>query len=75
MLPLTFSQRGLHDIDDQLVFKSSPQFIFHDSRGFESGSLKETKTVNSFIKKRAESMDLRSQLHAIWCGINHMIFR
>ena len=74
-LPLTFSQRGLHDINNQLVFKSNPQFIFHDSRGFESGSLREAETVNSFITERAKSTDLPSQLHAIWCGINHMIFR
>ena len=38
-------------------------------------ALSETETVNSFIKKWAKSMDLPSQLHAIWCGINHMVFR
>ncbi|KAJ7871624.1 GTP-binding protein [Mycena olivaceomarginata] len=35
--------RGLNDIENQLIFKSNPQFIFHDSRGFESGSIDETK--------------------------------
>ena len=72
---LLFSQRGLHDINNQLVFKSNPQFIFHDSRGFESGSLSENETVDTFITERVESTDLPSQLHAIWCGINDMIFR
>ena len=61
-------QRGIHDISNQLIFKSSPQFIFHDSRGFESGSLNEIKTVKSFIAKRARSQELPEQLHAIWCG-------
>ena len=73
--PAYFSQRGLHDINNQLIFKSNPQFIFHDSRGFESGSLSEIETVNTFITKRAESTDLPSQLHTIWCGINHINFR
>lgn len=72
-LPLTFLQRGLHDINNQLIFKSNPQFVFHDSRGFESGSLDEIETVNSFITERAESTDLASQLHAIWCGVDHII--
>ncbi|KAJ7291882.1 hypothetical protein C8J57DRAFT_221123 [Mycena rebaudengoi] len=58
--------RGLHDIDNQLIFKSNPQYIFHDSRGFESGSLEETNKVKAFIAKRAHSNKLSEQLHAIW---------
>ncbi|KAJ7110559.1 hypothetical protein C8R44DRAFT_634111 [Mycena epipterygia] len=58
--------RGLHDIENQLVFKSNPQFIFHDSRGFESGSIEETEKVKTFIAKRAASNTLARQLHAIW---------
>ncbi|KAF8139415.1 hypothetical protein K438DRAFT_1637665 [Mycena galopus ATCC 62051] len=59
-------QRGEHDIDNQLIFKSNPQFIFHDSRGFESGSVNETEKVKAFIEKRAATRDLSEQLHAIW---------
>ena len=33
-----FSQCGLHNIDNQLIFKSNLQLIFHDSCGFKSGS-------------------------------------
>ncbi|KAJ7889037.1 GTP-binding protein [Mycena leptocephala] len=58
--------RGLHDIENQLIFKSNRQFIFHDSRGFESGSLSEMESVKSFINKRAKRTELREQLHAIW---------
>ncbi|KAJ6526136.1 hypothetical protein DFH09DRAFT_1046275 [Mycena vulgaris] len=58
--------RGLHDIDNQLIFKSNPQYIFHDSRGFESGSLEETNKVKSFIAQRAGRNTLAGQLHAIW---------
>ncbi|KAJ7936245.1 hypothetical protein B0H13DRAFT_388538 [Mycena leptocephala] len=58
--------RGLHDINNQLIFKSNPGYIFHDSRGFESGSLEETNKVKSFIAMRAGIGALSEQLHAIW---------
>ncbi|KAK7026320.1 GTP-binding protein [Favolaschia claudopus] len=58
--------RGLHDIENQLIFKSNPQFIFHDSRGFESGSALEILRVKLFITRRAEEPTLAEQLHAIW---------
>ncbi|KAF7328476.1 GTP-binding protein [Mycena venus] len=58
--------RGLHDIENQLIFKNNPQFIFHDSRGFESGSIDETKKVKDFIATRARSNTLSEHLHAIW---------
>ncbi|KAJ7787444.1 hypothetical protein B0H14DRAFT_281427 [Mycena olivaceomarginata] len=58
--------RGEHDINNQLIFKSNPQFIFHDSRGFESGSPNEVVQVTDFIAKRAGSNTLSGQLHAIW---------
>jgi hypothetical protein len=56
----------LHDIENQLIFKSNPQFIFHDTRGFESGSVAETEKVKAFIAERAGSTNLSNQLHAIW---------
>ncbi|KAF7981451.1 hypothetical protein HWV62_33469 [Athelia sp. TMB] len=59
-------ERGYHDIDCELRFKSSPQFVFHDSEGFESGSVTESVTVNEFLKKRAKADNLGGQLHAIW---------
>ncbi|KAI0256725.1 hypothetical protein BJV78DRAFT_1116809 [Lactifluus subvellereus] len=58
--------RGIHNIKNELIFRSNPQFIFHDSRGFESGSLDEIETVKSFIAERAQSRELPKQLHAIW---------
>ncbi|KAJ7214896.1 hypothetical protein GGX14DRAFT_359731 [Mycena pura] len=58
--------RGLHDIDNQLIFKSNPQFIFHDSRGFESASVEEIENVKDFIAQRASSRHLSDQLHTIW---------
>ncbi|KAJ7508206.1 hypothetical protein B0H11DRAFT_67518 [Mycena galericulata] len=60
------NERGLHDIDNELIFTSNPQYIFHDSRGFESGSLDDVDKVKSFITERANSNSLSEQLHAIW---------
>ncbi|KAF8212955.1 hypothetical protein K438DRAFT_1805318 [Mycena galopus ATCC 62051] len=60
------AQRGEHDIENQLIFKSNRQFIFHDSRGFESGSANEIQTVKDSIAARAASGQLSDQLHAIW---------
>ncbi|KAJ7710260.1 hypothetical protein B0H14DRAFT_3524852 [Mycena olivaceomarginata] len=46
--------------------RATPNFIFHDSRGFESGSVKETEKVKTFIAERAASTHLSQQLHMIW---------
>ena len=63
---LTSSQRGSHNIENELVFRSNPGFIFHDSRGFEAGGVAEMHLVKEFIAKRLNMTDLSSQLHVIW---------
>ncbi|KZP26032.1 hypothetical protein FIBSPDRAFT_733173 [Athelia psychrophila] len=60
------AERGYHDINNQMVFKSNPNFIFHDSRGFECGSVDETETVKNFLSERAHTGELKDQLHAVW---------
>ncbi|KAF5378337.1 hypothetical protein D9615_008704 [Tricholomella constricta] len=67
-------KRGMHDINNELVFRSNPGFIFHDSRGFESGGVEELEAVKNFIMKRAQMDELREQLHVIWCGNVNKIF-
>ncbi|KAH9053861.1 hypothetical protein EDB87DRAFT_1825411 [Lactarius vividus] len=37
----TASQRGKHNINDELVFSNHWDYVFHDSRGIESGSTEE----------------------------------
>jgi hypothetical protein len=61
-----FYQRGLHSIENQMVFASNPQFIFHDSMGFEAGGTGELDDVKSFIDSRAKATNMRDQLHAVW---------
>ncbi|KAG1848827.1 era-like GTP-binding protein [Suillus tomentosus] len=59
-------ERGLHDIENEMVFQSNPGFIFHDSRGFEAGGVSEFEKVKAFIARRSKETKIKKQLHAIW---------
>ncbi|KAG1745947.1 uncharacterized protein EDB91DRAFT_133743 [Suillus paluster] len=58
--------RGNHDITNEMVFKSNPGFVFHDSCGFEAGSVEEFEEMKKFISERANATKLEERLHAIW---------
>ncbi|KAJ7283246.1 hypothetical protein C8J57DRAFT_1498321 [Mycena rebaudengoi] len=59
--------RGLHNINDEIRFRSRPGFVFHDSRGVEAGSATELSIVQQFVDERSSAVrDLSNQLHAIW---------
>ncbi|KAN0127831.1 hypothetical protein V8E53_014387 [Lactarius tabidus] len=55
-----------HSIDDELVFSNHLGYVFHDSRGIESGSTKELRILQEFIRRKCEEKQLRHRLHAIW---------
>ncbi|KAI6128291.1 hypothetical protein EV401DRAFT_1853748, partial [Pisolithus croceorrhizus] len=57
---------GYHNIKDELVFRSNPRFVFHDSRGFESGSEEEFDRMREFVMDRAKATKLDERIHAIW---------
>ena len=59
-------QRGDHNIEDELIFRSNSCFVFHDSRGFESGSVEELDLMKAFVTNRATTMKLENRIHAIW---------
>ena len=59
-------QRGLHNINDELIFTNHDGYIFHDSRGFEAGSADELETVQEFVKRKSQEKRLKDRLHAIW---------
>ena len=59
-------QRGLHDIEDELVFTGHEDYIFHDSRGFEAGSNEELEIVQRFVRRKSRERQLKDRLHAIW---------
>ena len=42
-------QRGNHNIEDELIFWSNSHFVFHDSRGFEAGSVDELNMMKAFV--------------------------
>ncbi|KAH9015778.1 hypothetical protein EDB84DRAFT_1277208 [Lactarius hengduanensis] len=65
-LPLKCSQRGEHRIDDELVFSNHRGYVFHDSRGIESGSAGELDMLREFIQQKCGNGRLRDRLHAIW---------
>ena len=66
---VTLSQRGEHNIEDELVFSGHTGYVFHDSRGIESGGTEELDTLKGFIQRRASSNRLKFRLHAIWFGL------
>ncbi|KAG2347409.1 hypothetical protein BDR05DRAFT_656990 [Suillus weaverae] len=59
-------KRGNHDITNEMVFKSNPVFVFHDSCGFEAGSEEEFDNMKKFISERANAKKLEERIHAIW---------
>ncbi|KAI6022329.1 hypothetical protein PISMIDRAFT_280507 [Pisolithus microcarpus 441] len=59
-------KRGYHNIEDELVFRSNPGFVFHDSSGFEAGSVKQFDKMKKFVIKHAASRTLKERIHAIW---------
>ncbi|KAF9457587.1 hypothetical protein BDZ94DRAFT_1175227 [Collybia nuda] len=58
--------RGEHDIEDDMVFSGGPPFIYHDSRGFEAGSMDEFRKVRDFLTKRAKTKELADIIDVIW---------
>ncbi|KAG2755357.1 hypothetical protein P692DRAFT_201762226 [Suillus brevipes Sb2] len=59
-------ERGVHDIENGMVFRSNPGFIFHDSCGFEAGGHSEFDKVKAFIASRSKQICLSDQIHVIW---------
>ncbi|KAI6124689.1 hypothetical protein EV401DRAFT_1162935 [Pisolithus croceorrhizus] len=58
--------RGLHNIEDELVFGGNPRFVFHDSRGFEAGSEVQFDFMKKFVMDHAKTTKLHERIHAIW---------
>ncbi|KAG1763401.1 hypothetical protein EDD22DRAFT_506918 [Suillus occidentalis] len=63
-------ERGNHNIRQAMVFKSKPEFVFHDSCGFEGGSEEEFEEMKQFISERENETRLEERIHAIWYCIS-----
>ncbi|KAG2059315.1 era-like GTP-binding protein [Suillus hirtellus] len=59
-------ERGVHDIENEMVFQSNPGFVFHDSRGFEAGGQFEFDKVKAFTASRSKEIYLSRRIHVIW---------
>ncbi|KAJ8589271.1 hypothetical protein M405DRAFT_862302 [Rhizopogon salebrosus TDB-379] len=64
--------RGYHDIKNELVFRSNPGFVFHDSCRFEVGGEEEFKKMKQFVSECASARELNECIHAIWQAIVSM---
>ncbi|KAF8557126.1 hypothetical protein OG21DRAFT_1373904, partial [Imleria badia] len=58
--------QSLHNIENELIFRSNDQFIFHDSQGFEAGREDEFLMAKKFIADRTTTTRLEKRLHMIW---------
>ncbi|KAI9433128.1 hypothetical protein H4582DRAFT_1857037 [Lactarius indigo] len=58
--------RGEHGIDDELMFSNHKGYVFHDSRGIESGGAEELTILQEFIRRKCGERRLADRLHAIW---------
>jgi len=60
------AQRGLHEIENNFVFQSNSQFVFHDSEGFEAGGVAELEKVKAFVASHGKWTRLSDNIHVIW---------
>ena len=63
---LTWSQRGEHRIDDEIVFSNHKGYVFHDSQGIEAGDEEKLGILKDFIRRKCGEKRLRDKVHAIW---------
>ncbi|KAF8638745.1 hypothetical protein AX17_001986 [Amanita inopinata Kibby_2008] len=56
---------GEHDINNEIISSNNKSLILHDSKGLESGSDLNLKTISRFIEER-KGKSFPEQLHAIW---------
>jgi len=59
-------QRGIHNVENELIFRSNDKLVFHDSQGFEAGREDEFLQMRKFIEDRAKTTILKKRIHAIW---------
>lgn len=51
---------------DEIEFSNHDGYVFHDSCGFEAGSIQELAIVQNFVRQRSGERRLEDRLHAIW---------
>ena len=51
------------------MFSNHTGYVFHESRGIESGSTEELENLKQFVYRKCGEKRLRDKLHAIWFGL------
>ncbi|KAG1901161.1 GTP-binding protein [Suillus fuscotomentosus] len=59
-------ERGVHKIENEMMFRNNPGFVFHDSCGFEAGGQSEFDEMKAFIASRSKEGRLNDRIHVIW---------
>ncbi|KAF9459639.1 hypothetical protein BDZ94DRAFT_1171212 [Collybia nuda] len=68
---MNFIKCGIHDIENEMVFRSNPTtsvtptFVFHNSRVFEAGGVNEFKRVKEFVAKCTREKNMNRRIHVI----------
>ncbi|KAI9566086.1 hypothetical protein HD554DRAFT_2026150 [Boletus coccyginus] len=60
------SFRGMHNVENELIFRSNDKLVFHDSQGFEAGREDEFLEMKEFIADRSKTTILKKRIHAVW---------
>ncbi|ESK85293.1 kinase-likeprotein [Moniliophthora roreri MCA 2997] len=55
-----------HSIGWEITYLSNPGFVFHNSRGVETGSRNGIEKLRDFIERRLRRVPLNEKLHVIW---------
>ena len=48
------------------MFSNHTGYVFHDSRGIETGGAEELEILKEFIRGKCGEKSLKDKLHAIW---------
>ncbi|GJE96834.1 GTPase domain-containing protein [Phanerochaete sordida] len=62
----TAHERGKHDIERELDFRTNDKLVAHDSEGFEAGEEAQYRVVTEFIRRRGTMQDVNQRLHMVW---------
>ncbi|KAJ7212647.1 hypothetical protein GGX14DRAFT_446771 [Mycena pura] len=67
---VSHGERGICDINHEIVSQQNPRFVLHDSMGFEPGEMENFEKAKIFLKSRSgESVLLKDRVHVIWLCI------
>ncbi|KAF7973926.1 hypothetical protein HWV62_13986 [Athelia sp. TMB] len=63
---VSYLRAGVSDINQEIICRANPQFVLHDSQGFEGGETENLQRVETFLKERGASVNISKQVHAVW---------